>query len=280
MIKKIPIYYRIAIGTSVFFHTILLVTLIFNSPSPINDRIDNLNGSFTVIQAAAINQTTIDNQTKQVKREKEQKYAALEAQTFQEQQEKLTIKKQKITEQNFLSILRIHSKTQKLQLNHELEKKKLERRKELTLKKQHEIKQYQLVGKQQQLQKKLLQQEIWQKQTQILKTHAAEINGILTQYKVQIIQAIQKQWVVPASVNKSLSCVFLIRLSPSGTILKVKTLQSSGDLVLDYSARVAIFKASPLPVPKDSIIFSKFRELRLTIRPLQIKRLNYHPSQK
>ncbi len=39
---------------------------------------------------------------------------------------------------------------------------------------------------------------------------------VLDQYKAQIIQAIQQQWLVPDNANKDLSCVLLIHLAPDG----------------------------------------------------------------
>ncbi|WP_242396964.1 cell envelope integrity protein TolA [Coxiella burnetii] len=187
----------------------------------------------------------------------------------QEQKRKLALKKQQIIAQKHLAAL----KARQLQLKHEAEKKALEQKKAIALKKQRETKQRQLAVKQQQLQEKLLEQEMQQEKAQITKTQTAQMQGVLNQYKAQIIQAIQQQWIVPANANKNLSCILLIRLAPGGAVLSVETARSSGDPVLDRSARVAVFKASPLPVPKDSATFSEFRELRLTVRPLQIQSL-------
>jgi colicin import membrane protein len=50
-------------------------------------------------------------------------------------------------------------------------------------------------------------------------------------------------------------------------VLNIKLLRSSGDAALDYSARTAVLKSAPLPVPSDPQLFEQFRELRLTVRP-------------
>ncbi|PHH57846.1 cell envelope integrity protein TolA [Coxiella burnetii] len=263
---KIPTPYRVPVGISIFLHVVLLLALISNLSSSETYRMNNLNRPVKIIQAMAVSQTAIDNQTKQIKQE--QKRAALEARR-QEQKRKLALKKQQIIAQKHLAAL----KARQLQLKHEAEKKALEQKKAIALKKQRETKQRQLAVKQQQLQEKLLQQEMQQEKAQITKTQTAHMQGVLNQYKAQIIQAIQQQWIVPANANKNLSCILLIRLAPGGAVLSVETARSSGDPVLDRSARVAVFKASPLPVPKDSATFSEFRELRLTVRPLQIQSL-------
>lgn len=91
--------------------------------------------------------------------------------------------------------------------------------------------------------------------------------GEVDKYKALIIQAISQQWIIPDSVQKNLQGQLLVRLAPGGMVLNVQVTQSSGDAVLDRSARTAVFKASPLPVPNDSALFDRFRELNLTFQP-------------
>lgn len=94
-----------------------------------------------------------------------------------------------------------------------------------------------------------------------------QLQGVLDQYKSQIIAAISQYWVVPPETSPSIYCQLLIRVAPTGTVLSIELLRSSGDPVLDRSAQTAVRKASPLPVPKDPKAFDNFRELRLTFRP-------------
>ncbi|HVY53256.1 MAG TPA: cell envelope integrity protein TolA [Gammaproteobacteria bacterium] len=91
--------------------------------------------------------------------------------------------------------------------------------------------------------------------------------GIIDKYRALILQAIAQQWVIPSHVNKRLTCELLIKLAPSGTVLEVAIIKSSGDILLDRSARAAVFKASPLPVPTDTHSFEPFREFVLKVKP-------------
>lgn len=127
-----------------------------------------------------------------------------------------------------------------------------------------------LLQKQKELQQKLLADQMAAEEKQLQQATQAAEQGILDRYKAQIIQAIEQQWIVPEGADQSLSCVLLIRLGPNGVVLSVSLVQSSGDVILDRSAQAAVFKASPLPVPKDPNQFAAFRELRLTVRPLQV----------
>lgn len=98
----------------------------------------------------------------------------------------------------------------------------------------------------------------------------AKALGIVNKYKALIIQAISRQWLVPTGANKSLYSELFIHLAPGGLVLDVQISKSSGDVALDRSARDAVFKASPLPVPEDTSEFEPFRQFVLKVRPENI----------
>lgn len=91
--------------------------------------------------------------------------------------------------------------------------------------------------------------------------------GVVNKYKALIIQAISEKWLVPPQANKKLSSELLIRLAPGGVVLDVSVTKSSGDPALDSSARAAVLKASPLPVPGDAGAFESFRQFVLKVKP-------------
>jgi colicin import membrane protein len=47
--------------------------------------------------------------------------------------------------------------------------------------------------------------------------------------------------------------------------------KSSGIAAFDNSAVAAVYKSSPLPVPKDPQAFGVFRSFKLTLKPENIK---------
>lgn len=94
--------------------------------------------------------------------------------------------------------------------------------------------------------------------------------GIVDKYKALIIQSIGEHWLVPLSANRSLTSELMIRLAPSGEVLDVKVTRSSGDPSLDSSARSAVLKASPLPVPANPDEFEPFRQFVLKVKPENI----------
>lgn len=94
--------------------------------------------------------------------------------------------------------------------------------------------------------------------------------GQVDRYKALILQAISEQWIIPTHSNKKLYCELIIRVAPGGMVLDVQVIKSSGDVALDYSARAAVLKASPLPVPKESAAFEPFRKFVLKVKPENI----------
>lgn len=112
-----------------------------------------------------------------------------------------------------------------------------------------------------------------QMQSEERKAGSAKSRGIVNKYKALILQAISRKWLVPSGVNRNLSSELLIKLAPDGSVLDVKVTRSSGDVSLDRSARDAVFKASPLPVPDDKNDFEPFRQFALKVKPTDL--INY-----
>jgi len=122
----------------------------------------------------------------------------------------------------------------------------------------------------QQLAAKSLQQQMLQEQKQIAGARTQKVQGEVNKYKALILQAISQNWLIPPSVDKNLYAELMIRVAPGGVVLDVQIVKSSGDEGLDHSVRSAVFKASPLPVPRDSDAFEPFRQFVLKVRPKDI----------
>lgn len=101
--------------------------------------------------------------------------------------------------------------------------------------------------------------------------NTARVAGEVDKYKALIINAISQQWILPQNADSTMSSQFRIRLAPNGSVLEVSLTRSSGDPILDRSAQSAIYKASPLPVPNDPTTFNLFRDISLTVRPVNAR---------
>jgi colicin import membrane protein len=140
----------------------------------------------------------------------------------------------------------------------QLEKTKLLKQKQLELDMEKELKAQAA---------KSLQQQLLSEQKRAV---GAKTRGEVNKYLALIKQAIEQRWLIPPGVDKSLSSELLIRIAPGGAVLDVQVMKSSGNVALDRSARDAVFKASPLPVPTDSDAFDQFREVVVKVNPKNV----------
>lgn len=117
---------------------------------------------------------------------------------------------------------------------------------------------------------KSLRQQLLNEEIKLKGTETRQSQGVVDKYKALIIQAISENWIVPVQADKKLSSELLIRVAPGGMVLDVQISKSSGDPALDSSARAAVLKASPLPVPPDLDAFEPFRQFVLKVKPENI----------
>jgi len=114
---------------------------------------------------------------------------------------------------------------------------------------------------------KAMQQTMAKEKSELASTQlSAKAEGEIDKYKALIIQAIASEWIVPENIDENSTCKLLVTVAPKGIVISVQLIESSGNALLDRSAKTAVLKASPLPVP-DGVLFENFRTIRLTVKP-------------
>jgi colicin import membrane protein len=96
---------------------------------------------------------------------------------------------------------------------------------------------------------------------------AAKQQGEIERYKQIIQQTVERKWSRPMNSTPGLACKVRVRTVAGGTVLGVEIVRSSGNDLFDNSAKAAVQKASPLPVPEDRTIAAEFREFELDFKP-------------
>lgn len=94
-------------------------------------------------------------------------------------------------------------------------------------------------------------------------------------YVAIIHNAVASNWVIPPSARNGMTAVLAIRLVPTGEIISVDIIQSSGDAAFDRSVEQAIRKAARFPELREmstSLFEASFRNLTLTFRPEDLLR--------
>jgi TonB family protein len=98
--------------------------------------------------------------------------------------------------------------------------------------------------------------------------------GEAQSYVAIIAQAVQNSWSRPPSARNNMEAELIIQLIPTGEVVSVNIVKSSGQLAFDRSAINAVKKAERFPELQElpSRVFEKhFRRLRLKFRPEDLR---------
>jgi len=102
-----------------------------------------------------------------------------------------------------------------------------------------------------------------------LRAKNARIAKVAVANATKLIDAkVTQSWNRPNNISSDLRCSLQVNLIPTGDVMLVKVVKSSGNKAFDASAERAVYKASPLPVPQDNRLFeAKFRRFNFNFSP-------------
>lgn len=90
----------------------------------------------------------------------------------------------------------------------------------------------------------------------------------ISRHAALIQNKIHQYWRQPLGFDfTGFTCKIVVKLLPTGEVLDVAIIQSSGNLEYDRSAELAVRKASPLPMPNDVHLAKEFRNFSFTFYP-------------
>ncbi len=87
----------------------------------------------------------------------------------------------------------------------------------------------------------------------------------LAAYIFAIQQKVERNWVRPANAEVGLECIVNVRQLPGGEVVDVSIGRCNGDQTVKRSIESAVYKASPLPMPRGPSVFE--RSLTLIFKP-------------
>lgn len=91
-------------------------------------------------------------------------------------------------------------------------------------------------------------------------------------YVAQIQREIVQNWSRPPSARNGMEALLKVRLVPTGEVVDVAVVESSGNDAFDRSAILAVQKAERFVVPEDSRQFERnFREFEVLFRPEDLR---------
>ena len=84
---------------------------------------------------------------------------------------------------------------------------------------------------------------------------AARNSSEMTAYLFALQQKVVRNWSPPPSATAGLNCEVRVRQTPNGEVLDARVLSCNGDAAVERSIEAAVRRASPLPVPQNSLLF-------------------------
>ena len=89
--------------------------------------------------------------------------------------------------------------------------------------------------------------------------------GAQDEYRALLSQAIERSWLKPPSARAGLACTLYVTQVPGGAVTDVRLGACNGDEAVRESIVNAVYRASPLPPPRDPRAFE--RRLEIVFRP-------------
>ncbi len=77
------------------------------------------------------------------------------------------------------------------------------------------------------------------------------------EYIEHLRASVERNWIRPVNANRGLKCTIRVSQIPGGEVVRVRIVKSSGNIAFDRSVETAVWNASPLPQPKDSVLFDR-----------------------
>lgn len=246
-------YYFLPITLAVLLHAALFAYIFYALKLPSNFQFGHSQStaipSQPIVQAVSVDQAAVEREVAKI----EQQQLALQS-AHQQQQQKLQVEQKDLQQQQARTAKALAALQQARQAQQStIQDLKLQRKR---------LAQQQA---EQELQRKLYAAEQQRQQ----EAYNAQLAAMIGKYKQLISNAIYPNWLVSPK-DQHLSTDLLINLSPSGVVLNVSVQKTSGNAAFDRSAVVAVYKSSPLPVPKDSATFQPFKQFKLTLQPQNI----------
>lgn len=96
---------------------------------------------------------------------------------------------------------------------------------------------------------------------------AARIERGVASARLAIMRKVTQNWNQPSMMAEGLACTVRVELIPGGDVMSVQVLKSSGNQLFDNSAERAVWKATPLPVPRANDEFKRFRRFTFVFSP-------------
>ena len=212
-----------------------------------------------IVNAVTVKQADVDKEVQRLKQQQQQRAAQHKAEQQRLYRQKRAIQRQRQRAAKAQQALqqettRLRQQQQRLAAQ------------QTQLKKQQAAQQALLKKRQLAQQQKIRQQKLAAVRALATAAEKKQLETVIDRYSALIKGTIFPNFIIPSRKQKKLFAIVLINLASNGTVLGVSVDKSSGSAAFDQAAVTAVYKSSPLPVPKNPKAFAAFRQFKLTMR--------------
>jgi colicin import membrane protein len=270
VIRQHPLAALAAIVAHVALIAVLVFSFQFGTETPAGSKGEKIEA----IEVVAVDEKAIEAELQRIRQaERRKQEAARRAREarLKEERRLAELKKQRAAEER-----RRKEEARKRKAQQAAEKKRLaeleKQRKEAERKEQErqrrEQEEQQRRAEQERREAELQAQMAAESQAREAQARRAANQTEINKYRSLIKSQVTRHWIIPATSRRDLVCEVKVRLIPSGDVVAVQIVKSSGDPAFDKSVEKAVYRAAPLPVPPaDSGLFDEFREVIFTFEP-------------
>ncbi|XOV84452.1 MAG: cell envelope integrity protein TolA [bacterium] len=109
--------------------------------------------------------------------------------------------------------------------------------------------------------------------TESANLQAGTADMVAQSYQLGIYDLVRQNWSRPPSARNGMSARLLVELIPTGEVVAVSVVESSGNTAFDRSAEQAVRRARRFEVPQDNAIFEEnFRQFYFLFQPEDLLR--------
>ncbi len=272
VIRQHPLAALAAIVAHVALIAVLVISFQFGTETPAGSEGEKVEA----IEVVAIDEKAVEAELQRIRQAEQRKQEAArrarEAR-LQEERRLAELKKQRAAEER-----RRKEAERKRKAQQAAEKKRLaelekqrqeaERKRQAELERQRREQEEQRKAEQARREAELQAQLAAESQAREAAARRAANQTEINKYRSLIKSQVTRHWIIPATSRRDLVCEVKVRLIPSGDVVAVQIVKSSGDPAFDKSVEKAVYRAAPLPVPPaDSGLFDEFREVIFTFEP-------------
>lgn len=268
--------YPVSVVLAVFLHGAILVALFYFQQAN-TEVIDIVRPPAVKALLVSENPQARNEQMQQQRLARQQQdQRAAQQRAEQQRQEEARAEQQRAEEQQQVEQQRAEQERNALQQRQELDRRQAEERRVEEQQRQREEQQRR--EQEQQRQQELAAQQERERQDQALQAQQDADARELAETEAEIVMAysaiihdlVQQNWSRPPSARNGMVAVLRIRMVPTGDIIEVEVVQSSGDFAFDRAAESAVLRVNrftELQGMPSRLFDRNFRTFLLTFRP-------------